>query len=72
VTLNVLAARLGQRALAGAGIAPASALSFTAVARAIHWLHADGKLSYFEPVAGRPGFSVATSVGSCSIHGEIV
>ncbi|MFN2514169.1 MAG: hypothetical protein ABR568_22495, partial [Pyrinomonadaceae bacterium] len=61
-TLNVLAARLAQGALAEEGSAPASRLSFTAVvARAIHLLQSEGKLSYFEPVATRPGFPVAVA-----------
>jgi CRISPR/Cas system-associated exonuclease Cas4 (RecB family) len=59
-TLNVLASRLAQHALAASGIAPASSLSLTAVvARAIHSLETEGKLSYFEPVASRPGFPTA-------------
>ena len=61
-TLNVLASRLAQHALAASGSAPASSLSFTAVvARAIHSLQSDGTLSYFEPVATRPGFPVAVA-----------
>jgi ATP-dependent helicase/nuclease subunit B len=61
-TLNAFAARLAQPALAAVGYAPASSLSFTAVvARAIHSLKSDGKLSYFEPVASRPGFPVAVA-----------
>ncbi len=61
-TLNVLASRLAQHGLAASGSAPASSLSFTAVvARAIHALQSEGKLSYFEPVATRPGFPVAVA-----------
>jgi ATP-dependent helicase/nuclease subunit B len=61
-TLNVLASRLAQHTLADSATAPASALSFTAVvARAIHSLHSGGKLSYFAPVATRPGFPVAVA-----------
>ncbi len=61
-TLNVLASRLAQHALAASGSAPASSLSFTAVvARTIHSLQSDGTLSYFEPVATRPGFPVAVA-----------
>jgi ATP-dependent helicase/nuclease subunit B len=61
-TLNAFAARMAQQALAEVGYAPASSLSFTAVvARAIHSLKAEGKLSYFEPVATRPGFPVAVA-----------
>ncbi len=62
LTLNVLASRLAQHALAASGSAPASSLSFTAVvARAIHSLQSEGKLSYFGPVATRPGFPVAVA-----------
>ena len=61
-TLNVLASRLAQNALVASGSAPASSLSFTAVvARAIHSLQSENKLSYFEPVATRPGFPVAVA-----------
>ncbi len=61
-TLNLLAARLAQQALAMAERAPASTLSFTAVvARAIHGLQAAGKLKYFKPVATRPGFPIAVA-----------
>jgi ATP-dependent helicase/nuclease subunit B len=61
-TLNGLASRLAQHALARSATAPASNLSFTAVtARAIHSLHTESKLSYFEPVATRPGFPVAVT-----------
>ena len=61
-TLNSLAARLAQPVLAKSGAASATGLSFVAVvARAIHSLHLDGKLTYFAPVAKRPGFPVAVS-----------
>jgi len=61
-TLNGLAARLAQPVLAKSETASASALSFVAVvARAIHALHLDGKLTYFAPVAKRPGFPVAAA-----------
>ena len=61
-TLNVLASRLAQHALARSATAPASNLSFAAVAaRAIHSLQGESKLSYFEPVATRPGFPVAVA-----------
>ena len=69
-TLNALAARLAQHALARSGTAPASNLSFTAVvARAIHALQLSSEskanlgedLSYFSPVATRPGFPVAVA-----------
>src|SRR5882724_4184816 len=61
-TLNGLASRLAQHALVASGTAPASNLSFTAVAaRAIHSLQSEGKLNYFEPVATRPGFPIAVA-----------
>lgn len=61
-TMNVLASRLTQHAFAASGFAPASSLSFTAiVARAIHSLNSEGKLSYFAPVATRPGFPIAVA-----------
>jgi hypothetical protein len=59
-TLNGLAAHLARPMLAESGHASASGLSFIAVAaRVIHTLQLDGKLSYFAPVADRPGFPVA-------------
>ena len=62
LNLNGLASRLAQHALARSATAPASNLSFTAVvARAIHSLQSQGRLSYFEPVATRPGFPVAVA-----------
>ena len=61
-TLNVLAARFAQHSLANSGAAPASNLSFTAiVARAIHSLNSRKKLTYFAPVALRPGFPIAVA-----------
>src|SRR6266851_5794359 len=61
-TLNVLASRLAQHALAASGTAPASNLSFTAVvARAVHFLQSQHKLSYFAPVATKPGFPTAVA-----------
>jgi len=61
-TLNVIAARLAQHGLATSGTAPASNLSFIAVvARAVHQLQSEKKLSYFAPVATRPGFPVAVA-----------
>ena len=61
-TLNRLASRLAQTHLAASGAASASALSFVAVvARAIHSLQLDSKLTYFGPVATRPGFPVAVA-----------
>ena len=60
--LNRLASRLAQHALAASYTAPASKLTFTAVvARAIHSLQSERKLSYFEPVATRPGFPIAVA-----------
>ncbi len=62
LTLSAVASRLAQPALAVSSKAPASALSFAAVvARAIHTLKSEGKLSYFDPVAARPGFPVAVA-----------
>jgi len=62
LTLNALASRLAQHALAASGTAPASNLTFTAVvARAIHSLQSKGILSFFEPVATRPGFPIAVT-----------
>jgi CRISPR/Cas system-associated exonuclease Cas4 (RecB family) len=59
-TLNALASRLAQHALASLGVAPATNLTFAAVvARAIHLLQSENKLSYFAPVATKPGFPVA-------------
>ena len=61
-TLNGLAARLAQSALAESGKASVSRLSFIAVvARAIHSLQSKAKLTYFAPVATRPGFPVAVA-----------
>lgn len=61
-TLNHLAASLAATELARAGIVPASGLALTAVAaRSIHLLHTAGDLSYFEPVAEKPGFPVAVA-----------
>ncbi len=61
-TLSSLASHLAESALAAKAFAPATSLSFAAVvARAIHQLHSRGKLGYFEPVANRPGFSVAVA-----------
>ena len=61
-TLNHLAASLAATELARAGLVPASGLALTAVAaRSIHLLHTAGALSYFEPVAEKPGFPVAVA-----------
>ena len=62
LTLNQLASVLAAPLLAGAGRAPASGLVLTAVAaRAVHLLMAERALSYFEPVATRPGFPTAVA-----------
>jgi ATP-dependent helicase/nuclease subunit B len=62
LTLNQLASVLAAPLLARAGRAPASGLVLTAVvARAIHLLVAERALSYFEPVATRPGFPTAVA-----------
>jgi ATP-dependent helicase/nuclease subunit B len=62
LTLNQLAAVLAAPVLASARRAPASDLVLTAVAaRAVHLLMAERALSYFEPVATRPGFPTAVA-----------
>src|SRR6185369_14876641 len=62
VTLNFVASRLAQRVLAEASTAPATNLTFTAVvARAIHSLQSKTKLTYFAPVATKPGFPIAVA-----------
>jgi RecB family exonuclease len=62
LTLNQLASILAAPVLARAGRALASDLVMTAVAaRAVHLLLAEGALSYFKPVAGRPGFPRAVA-----------
>ena len=62
VTLNFIASRLSQRVLVESGTAPATNLTFTAVvARAIHSLQSKGKLTYFAPVATKPGFPIAVA-----------
>jgi ATP-dependent helicase/nuclease subunit B len=61
-TLNHLAASLAAPVLARAGLVPASGFALTAVAaRAVHLLLAEHSLSYFEPVAERPGFATAVA-----------
>jgi CRISPR/Cas system-associated exonuclease Cas4 (RecB family) len=61
-TLNQLASVLAAPVLARAGRAPASGLVLTAIAaRAVHLLRAERTLSYFEPVATRPGFPTAVA-----------
>jgi len=62
LTLNGLASRLAQGALAESAIAPASHLSFIAVvARAIHLLQSSSNFNYFAPVATKPGFPIAVA-----------
>ena len=62
LTFNGLASRLAQQSLATAGLAPANTLLFRGiVARSIHMLNAHSKLSYFEPVAVKPGFPLAVA-----------
>ena len=62
LTLNQLASVLAAPVLAGIGRVPASSLVLTAVAaRAVHLLMAERALSYFEPVATRPGFPTAVA-----------
>jgi len=62
LTLNGLAARLAQRSLAHAEIVPATALSFNGiVARAIYLLNTENRLTYFAPVATKPGFPIAVA-----------
>src|SRR5258705_8468825 len=58
LTLNGLASRLAQHALAASGTAPASNLSFTAVvAGASHFLFFFGEFEKFPPVLGPAGVS---------------
>ncbi|HSE20261.1 MAG TPA: PD-(D/E)XK nuclease family protein [Pyrinomonadaceae bacterium] len=62
LTLISLAARLAQRSLAHAEIVPATSLSFNGiVARAIYLLNEENKLTYFAPVATKPGFPIAVA-----------
>src|SRR5436190_8704480 len=62
LSLNVLASRLAQRKFSESGTTPATNLSFTAVvARSIHSLQSASKLKYFEPVAAKPGFTIAVA-----------
>jgi RecB family exonuclease len=61
-TLERLASTLASPILASKGRAPLSGLSLVAIsARAVHLLLADQKLSYFAPVARRPGFAPAVT-----------
>ena len=60
--LNRLAASLAAPVLARAGLVSASGFALTAVAaRTVHLLLAEGALSYFDPVATRPGFPTAVA-----------
>jgi RecB family exonuclease len=60
LTLDRLAARLAAPALAAGGRAIATGLSLAAVAaRAVHAARAAEALTYFAPVAARPGFPTA-------------
>jgi RecB family exonuclease len=62
LTLDHLAARLAAGWLAADDRAPASGLLLGAVAaRVIHRLLTEGALSYFAPVATRPGFPTAVA-----------
>ena len=61
-TLERLASLLASPILAGRGRVPLSGLSLVAIsARAVHLLQADKALSYFAPVAKRPGFAPAVT-----------
>ena len=61
-TLNQLAARYAAPVLARARLVPVSRFALTAVAaRAVHLLLTEGSLSYFAPVAERPGFPTAVA-----------
>jgi ATP-dependent helicase/nuclease subunit B len=61
-TLERLASTLASPVLAGQGRAPLSGLSLVAIsARAVHHLLAEQALSYFAPVAKRPGFAPAVT-----------
>ncbi|HSO75221.1 MAG TPA: PD-(D/E)XK nuclease family protein, partial [Blastocatellia bacterium] len=62
LTLNHLAATLAAPVLARARLVPASGFALTAVAaRTVHLLLAERSLSYFQPVAERPGFPTAVA-----------
>jgi RecB family exonuclease len=62
LTLNQIVSVLSAPVLARAGRPPASSLVLTAVAaRAVHLLMAERALSYFAPVAARPGFPTAVA-----------
>ena len=57
ITLDYLAAALAQRELTARKISPLSALAHEAIAsHAIDRARAESRLSYFQPVAGFPGF----------------
>ena len=62
ITLDRLAVNLAAPILAESGRVPATALSLEALtARCVHLLVADEALSYFAPVAKRPGFPRAVA-----------
>ena len=62
LTLDRLAANLAAPILAASRCVPTTGLSLEALtARAVHSLAAEGALSYFDPVAKRPGFPRAVA-----------
>ncbi|MFY9554029.1 MAG: PD-(D/E)XK nuclease family protein [Blastocatellia bacterium] len=62
LTLDRLAANLAAPILAGNGRVPTTSLSLEALtARAVHLLSFESTLSYFSPVAKRPGFPRAVA-----------
>src|SRR5262245_25180310 len=62
VTLGRLATSLATPVLAASGRAPITGLSLEALtARAVHSMLSQGSLSYFNPVARRPGFPRAVA-----------
>lgn len=62
VTLGRLATSLATSVLAASGRAPITGLSLEALtARAVHSMLSQGSLSYFNPVARRPGFPRAVA-----------
>ncbi|HLG17765.1 MAG TPA: PD-(D/E)XK nuclease family protein [Blastocatellia bacterium] len=72
LTLDMLAARLAAPVLASNGGAPVSGLSLVALAaRAVHLLLTEGTLSYFGPVAAKPGFpsAIARTIEELRMNG---
>jgi ATP-dependent helicase/nuclease subunit B len=60
MTLVQFAAELAARRMADDGLAPASRLAREAIAaRVVNQLHKSGKLGYYAPVSGTPGFAGA-------------